>query len=117
MKKVILSALLASVSLMAADSVPVNKDGVFLPINGAALYKQHCALCHGERGEKTPQGSVAITGMVPIKLALDIRAYRDQNDRTGAYEIHKDSRIMKDATVGLTSQEIGAVAEYVHGLK
>jgi len=117
MKKIILSALLVSVSLIAADSATVNKSGAFLPIDGKALYKQHCSLCHGEKGEKAPPKAVPIAGMEPVVLALKIRAYRDQNDRNGAYAIHKDSRVMKDQTVGLSTNEIVAIAKYVSTLK
>ncbi len=111
MKKIILSALLASVSLIAAD-------GAFMPINGKTLYQKHCALCHGEKGEKSPlEGVSPIAGWDAVKLALTIRDYRDQNERTGTYTMHKNSRVMKDATVGLSQNEIVALAKYISGLK
>ena len=52
MKKIILSALVASATLIAADSAAVYKLGLLLPANGAAIYKKQCASCHGEKGEK-----------------------------------------------------------------
>ncbi len=113
MKKIILSALLASVSLMAAD-------GAFLPIDGAAHYKQHCAICHGEKGENTPRGgAVPLAGTDVVKLALEIRAYRDQgeSENVGAYTMNKDSRVMYDATSGLSDKEIIALAKYISNLK
>ena len=120
MKKIILSALLASVSLIAADSAPVEKSGAFLPIDGAAHYKQHCAICHGEKGENTPRGgAVPLAGTDAVKLALDIRAYRNQGDseNVGAYTMNKDSRVMYDATSGLSNKEIVALAKYISSLK
>jgi len=118
MKKIILTALLASVSLMAADSVPVGKSGGFVPIDGATLYQKHCALCHGEKAEKSPlEGVSPLAGWDAVKLALTIRSYRDQNERTGTYTMHKNSRVMKDATVGLSQNEIVALAKYISALK
>ncbi len=117
MKKIILSVLLASVTLIAADSVPEGKTGGFQPINGEALYEQHCSICHGDGGMNTSRGGpVPLAGADPVKLALEIRAYRDQDERTGAYTMHKDSRVMYDATVGLSSKEIVALAKYINGL-
>ena len=114
MKKLILSALLASVSLMAAESV----SGAFKPINGESLYQKHCAICHGEKAEKSPlEGVSPLAGWDAVKLALTIRDYRDQNERTGAYTLHKNSRVMKDATVGLSQNEIVALAKYISSLK
>ncbi|RLA69115.1 MAG: cytochrome C [Epsilonproteobacteria bacterium] len=111
MKKLILSALFASVSLMAAD-------GAFAPINGESLYQKHCAICHGEKGEQSPlEGVSPLAGWDAVKLALTIRDYRDQNDRTGAYTMHKNSQVMKDATVGLSQNEIVALAKYISALK
>ena len=113
MKKIILSTLLASVSLMAAD-------GAFSPIDGAAHYKQHCAICHGEKGENTPRGgAVPLAGTDTVKLALDIRAYRNQgeSENVGAYTMNKNSQVMYDATSGLSDKEIIALAKYISSLK
>ncbi len=87
MKKIILSALLVSVSLVASESVPANKSGAFSskPIDGAALYKQRCATCRGEKAQKGPIKEIAsIAGMDTTILARKIRAYRDQEARHGA---------------------------------
>ena len=111
MKKIILSALFASVSLMAAD-------GAFTPIDGKTLFKQHCALCHGDKAEKSPlEGVSPLAGWDAVKLALTIRSYRDQDQRTGTYTMHKNSRVMNDATVGLSQNEIVALAKYISNLK
>jgi len=113
MKKIILSVLLASVSLMASDST----TGKFAPINGKVLYKQHCALCHGEKAQKSPEkGASALAGMDAVKLALTIQDYRDQDKRVGAYTMHKTSQVMKDSTMNLSNNEIVALAKYIHSL-
>lgn len=117
MKKSMLLTLLASVSLMAVDSTSVKTSGSFGQIDGETLYKKKCAICHGEKGEKTPHRSGQIGGMELVPLALEIRAYRDQDERNGAYSLRKDSRVMKDATSGLSQKEIVAIAKYVNGLK
>lgn len=103
MKKIIIVLLLASMSLMAMD--------------GAKLYKQRCALCHGEQGQKITRTGVApLAAMDPTVLALTMRAFRDQDERIGTYTMHKDSRIMYDSTSGVTTEMIVAIAKYI-GLK
>lgn len=104
MKKIITVLLLASVSLMAA--------------NGASLYKKRCASCHGENAQKSPKSGVpALAGRDVTELALTIRAYRDQDERVGTYTMHKDSRIMYDATSSLSRDKIVALAKYISALK
>jgi len=104
MKRIIIMLLLASVSLLAA--------------NGEELYEQRCALCHGENAHKNPRtGVAALAGRDVTKLALTIRAYRDQDESIGTYTMHKSSQIMKDSTSSLSVEQIGAIAEYISGLK
>ena len=104
MKKIITVLLLASVSLMAID--------------GEKLYKQRCASCHGEKATESPRTGVpALYGRDVSELALTIRAYRDQDERVGTYTMHKDSRIMYDATSSLSRDKIVALAKYISGLK
>ena len=103
MKKIIIVLLLASISLMAAD--------------GAKLYEQRCASCHGEKAEKSPRNGPALAGMDVTELALTIRGYRDQDERVGAYTMHKSSQMMKDSTSSLTRDGIVAIAKYISGLK
>ncbi len=104
MRKIIVVLLLASISLMAA--------------NGANIYKQRCALCHGEKAEKSPKDGVpTLANRDVTELALTIRAYRDQDENIGSYSSHKSSQIMKDSTSGLTRDMIVALAKYISGLK
>ncbi|EQB38753.1 hypothetical protein M947_08620 [Sulfurimonas hongkongensis] len=104
MKKILIVLLLASISLMATD--------------GEKLYKQRCALCHGEKAQKNPrEGVPALAGKDATVLALTIRAYRDQDSRIGAYTMHKSSQVMEDSTSGLTRDMIVAIAKYISGLK
>jgi cytochrome c553 len=117
MKKILLGALFASVSLIAADSVPVKKQGAFLPINGATLYNQNCAICHGKDGRKVPsKAASSLAGRDAVRLALRIRAYRDQDSRIGTYTMHKESQVMKDQTSKLSDKEISALAKYISSL-
>ncbi|MCD6190267.1 MAG: c-type cytochrome [Sulfurimonas sp.] len=104
MKKMMIVLLLASMSLMAAS--------------GEKLYKQKCAMCHGDKAQESPkEGIPSLAGRDVTELALTIRAYRDQDERVGTYTMHKDSRIMYDATSSLSRDKIVALAKYISGLK
>ena len=104
MKKTIIVLLLASMSLMA--------------MSGEKLYKQRCASCHGDKAQESPKKGVPVlAGRDVTELALTIRAYRDQDERVGTYTMHKDSRIMYDATSSLSRDKIVALAKYISGLK
>ncbi len=119
MKSIIIAALLAGGSLMAADSVQANKSGSFSSkdIDAAAIYKQRCATCHGEKATKSPEtGVAALAGMDATRLALRIRAYRDQDNEVGTYTMHKTSDAMKNSTVKLSDRQIGALAKYISSL-
>ena len=117
MKKMILAVLFASLSLIAADNLPTKKLSGWVPIDGAKMYKQHCAVCHGEKGEKTQLGLGPIAGMDTVILALEIREYRDQEHRTEAYAMRKYSQIMKEAAQNMSRDHIVAIAKYVNSLK
>jgi len=120
MKNIILAALLASGSLMAAESVPANKSGASSStgIDGKAFYIKRCSVCHGEKGEK-----VVLNGMVPLvgrdagELARKVRAFRDQEERHGAYAIYEENQVMREATYSISDQQISAIATYLSGLK
>ena len=114
MRNIIIAALLASGSLVAAESVQSNKSGV----DGEAFYKKRCSVCHGEKGQKTPmKGMIPIASMDATSLARKVRAYRDQDERHGAYAIYEDNQVMKEATYSLSNQQISAIATHISGLK
>ena len=118
MRNIIIATLLLSGSLMAADSAKASSTGGFATsIDGAAFYKQHCAKCHGERGEESPAKTAPLAGRDPTILALTIRAYRDQSNEHEAYTMHKSSQMMKEATVNLSDRHIGALAKYISSLQ
>ena len=111
MKKIILSILLVSGSLMAADTAPKAVDG-------EAFYKKRCSICHGEKGNKTPlKGMIPLASMDASVLARKVRAYRDQDERHGAYAIYEDNIVMSEATYSISNQQISAIATYISGLK
>jgi len=123
MKKIILSVLLVSVSLVAADnSRAVYKPGVLLPPQADLIYKKQCASCHGENGrdmdhsytDKMPGVEIVIAGMDTDKVVKDLRAYRDLETPYSKYGL---GALMKSATADLSWDEIDAVAEYVNLLK
>jgi len=109
MKRIIMTVLLASASLMAVESVKVD---------AAKLYQQRCSICHGGDATKVPKGGVdVLAGKDVTKLAREIRAYRDQDNEIGAYTMKKSSQVMYDATKALSREQIVALAKYINGLK
>ena len=120
MKNIIIAALLASGSLVAAESVQTNKSGSSsaTEVDGVAFYKKRCSVCHGEKGEKTPlKGMKPLAGMDVGALARQVRAYRDQEERHGAYAIYETNQVMREATYSISNQQIDAIATYLSGLK
>ena len=120
MKNIIIAVLLASGSLVAAESVQSNKSGASSStgLDGVAFYKKRCSVCHGEKGEKTPlKGMRPLAGMDAGALARQVRAYRDQEERHGAYAIYEDNQVMREATYSISDQQISAIATYISGLK
>ncbi|MHC3994875.1 c-type cytochrome [Thiomicrolovo sp. ZZH C-3] len=98
MKKIALTLLVASVSLMAAD--------------GAALYKK-CAACHGANGEKKALGkSEIIKGWDAAKTAAALTEYK-----AGTRNIHGMGALMKGQVAPYSEADIKAVSAYIAGLK
>ena len=114
MKKIILSVLVASASLMASDSAPMYKSGVLLPANGEAIYKQDCIQCHSADGKQTTfEGSsrvkyAPINGLNAAKLAKELKDYR-----YGSVNKYGYGALMKSTLIDLSYEEIDALAEYI----
>ena len=118
MKNIIIAVLVASGSLMAAESVPANKSGASTGVDGKKFYEKRCSVCHGEKGEKADlKGMKPLAGMDAGKLARTVRAYRDQEERHGAYAIYKTNEVMREATYSISNEQISAIATYLSGLK
>ncbi|EDZ63598.1 periplasmic cytochrome c [Sulfurimonas gotlandica GD1] len=114
MKKMILCALVASATLLAADSAPAYKSGVLLPANGEAIYKQDCIQCHAADGKQTTMDSstrvvyASINGLDAAKLAKELKDYR-----YGSVNKYGYGQLMKSTLVDLSYEEIDALAEYI----
>ena len=114
MKKIILCALVASATLMAADSASVYKSGVLLPANGEAIYKKDCIQCHGADGKQTTfEGSsrieyAPINGLDAAKLAKELKDYR-----YGSVNKYGYGALMKSTLIDLSYEEIDALAKYI----
>jgi len=114
MKKIILSALVVSATLMAADSATVYKSGILLPANGEAIYKKDCIQCHAADGKQTKYtGSsrieyAPINGLDSAKLAKELKAYR-----FGRVNKYGYGALMKSTLVDLSYEEIDALADYI----
>ena len=113
MKKIIISALLASATLMAADA-PMYKSGVLLPADGEAIYKKECIQCHSADGKQTTMFDASrlkyaeITGLDTAKLVKELQQYR-----LGYVNKHGYGMLMKTALTDLSYEEIDALAEYI----
>ena len=98
MKKIALTLLVASVSLMAAD--------------GAALYKK-CAACHGAKAEKKALGkSEIIDTWDAKKIEEALNGYK-----AGTRNIHGMGALMKGQVAPYSEEDIEAVSKYIAGLK
>ena len=113
MKKIILCALVASATLMAADA-PIYKTGVLLPANGEAIYKQECIQCHSADGKQTKMFETStvvyapITGLETAALATELKGYR-----YGSVNKYGYGAMMKSALVDLSYEEIDALSQYI----
>lgn len=106
MKRIIFTALLATVGLMAAEGTAIEPDG-------AVLYAKKCAICHGANADQTPiKNMKPIAGMDAEKLAKVLKFYQD-DERIG----HGYSENMVNSTVFLSQRAIDAIATYVSTLK
>jgi len=113
MKKTILSMLLVSATLVAGDAASVYKTGVLLPAKGEVIFKNQCATCHGDNGEKSAfEGSGAITGMDTATLSKELKDYR-----YGSVNKYGYGALMKSVLADLSWDEIDAVSAYVNSLK
>jgi len=114
MKKIILSALVLSATLMAADGASVYKSGVLLPANGEAIYKKDCIQCHAADGQQTSfEGSsrvkyAPISGLNAADLAKELKAYR-----FGRVNKYGYGALMKSSLADLSYEEIDALSEYI----
>ena len=116
MKKIILSALLVSATLIAADNAPMYKPGILMPANGEAIYKQTCIQCHGADGKQTTMDSsttvnyAPITGLDAAALAKELKGYR-----LGSHLVNKYGygALMKSTLIDLSYEEIDALSEYI----
>ena len=98
MKKIALTLLVASVSLMAAD--------------GAALYKK-CAACHGANAEKKALGkSEIINTWDAAKIEESLKGYK-----AGTLNVHGMGALMKGQVASYSDEDIKAVSAYIAGLK
>jgi mono/diheme cytochrome c family protein len=126
MKRIIFSVLLASVSLMAADSASVYRSGLLLPPKGDVIYDRQCALCHGNNGKQTTFKGAAmeiqyapIAGWDVTKMSRELLRYKSGRVEKDYSPVNKTGygAIMRAATKDLSVAELDAVAAYVNGLK
>ncbi len=126
MKRIILSVLLASITLFAANSDSVYKSGLLLAPKGDVIYKRQCAVCHGNDGKQTSfKGSARNIRYAPIagwsvsKMQKELREYRGGRPDKDYSQVNKTGygAIMRSATKDLSWDELDALAEYISGLK
>jgi len=121
MKKMVLSLLVAGVSLLAADGSPIYKTGMLLPPQPAVIYKQECASCHGIDGKSTSfTGSSritykAITGLNADALAQELKEYRGGVKSKDYQPVNKYGygNLMRSPLRDLSWEEIDSLAKYI----
>jgi len=125
MKKIVLSMLVASIGLVAAEGTVPYKSGLLLPPQADKIYAKECAHCHGKDGKATSfSGSsrvsyAVIAGMDTATVAKELKEYRG-GEKSNDYRLHNKygyGSIMRSATKDLSWEELDAVAKYVNGLK
>ena len=125
MKRMVLSMLLASVCLVAAEGTAPYKSGLLLPPQADKIYAKECALCHGKDGKQTSFAGLTrvsytkIAGMDTAELAKTLKEYRG-GIKSKDYQFPNKygyGAVMKSATKDLSWDEIDAVAKYINGLK
>ena len=125
MKRIVLSMLLASIGLVAAEGTVPYKSGMLLPPQADKIYAKECAHCHGDKGTETSfSGSSRVTyakiaGMDAGAVAQTLKEYRGGVKSKDYQPLNKYGygAIMRSATKDLSWEEIDAVAKYVNGLK
>jgi len=121
MKKIILSALVTGVTLLAADGAPIYKSGMLLPPQPAVIYKKECQHCHGSDGKQTSfDGSAEIryskiTGLNADSLAQELKEYRGGIKSKNYEPLNKYGygALMKTSLTDLSWEEIDSLAKYI----
>ena len=121
MKKIILGALVAGVTLLSADGSPIYKSGMLLPPQPAVIYEKQCSQCHGMDGKQTSfDGSAKIsyakiTGLDANELAQELKDYRGGVESNGYQQLNKYGygSLMKTTLTDLSWEELDSLAKYI----
>ena len=95
----------AGLILISLLSAPVMAESE-TPL-GQALYKQHCALCHGAKGQGVPPMFPGLTSR-----SVDVYAAMMQNYRAG-----QGHKVMVDMAKSLNEAQTEAVLAYIGGFQ
>jgi len=125
MKKIVLSMLLASLGLVAAEGTVPYKSGLLLTAQADKIYAKECSHCHGKDGKQTSfAGSsrvsyATIAGMDAAVVAQTLKEYRGGVKSKDYQPLNKYGygAMMRSVTKDLSWDEIDAVAKYVNGIK
>ena len=93
--------------IFAFGSFAIAADEPVEESDGSALYRQHCASCHGDDGSETPVGSVPIKGQSPEEVKTKLAGYVD--DTYGG----KNKLMMQKALKKLSPEEIASIEAYM----
>ncbi len=81
--------------------------------DGAKIFKQKCAVCHGEKAQKSSLGvSKVIAGWPTEKIIKKLKEYK-----TGKLNQYGFGNMMRNRATKLTEKEMLAVAKYIESLK
>ena len=125
MKRIVLSMLVASIGLVAAEGTVPYKSGLLLPPQADKIYVKECTLCHGKDGKQTSYAGLTraaygqIAGMDIVVLTKMLKEYKNgiKSKDYGPLNKYGYGALMKSVVKDLSWEEIDALAVYVNGLK
>lgn len=104
MSKLIISCFFIAMVMACAENDKSTSAGSTDAVDGAAIYKKYCVLCHGAKGNLGLNGSKDLTASALTKEERMILIKNGKNAMTPFSGI-------------LSDEEIEAVAEYTFTLK
>jgi mono/diheme cytochrome c family protein len=105
-------SIAAGVGLAVLSATPVVAG------DGKALYKEHCAKCHGADGK----GNTKMGQRLGAKDYSDPKTWEKMTDAAGTKAIReglkdKDGKVLMKPTEGVSDADAKAVMEYMKSLK
>lgn len=96
--------------VVAQTPTPPRETTTKVPTDGASLFTQQCASCHGAKGEKSALGkSKIIANLTQEEITHALKGYQSQS-------YGKEMKaIMEGRAKGLNDEQIGLLSDYISG--